>query len=211
MMRLWIVCQLWLLSGTVTATELTFHFTNPNFGGNGNGTFLMDPGNVLKIELQSTILNPLAASTTADLFDMNGNLKFGTNFDFDLNNVGTSVGFGNAAIIDELGDTNAVTITQNGNTNGSTTDQTGGSDIASIAQIGSDNVANHPQLCDGNTSSITQNGLLNTLNATGGDLFLVSQLSVVISQTSDGDIASITQIVSDNVANNTQFGDEKYI
>jgi curli production assembly/transport component CsgF len=110
MMRLLIACQLGLLSGTVTATELTFRFSNPNFGGNvGNGTFLMNQADALnsfkapvvlttaktqietfKDNLQRAILNRLATATTADLFDTNGNLKLGTDLNFDLNNDGQS-------------------------------------------------------------------------------------------------------------------------
>lgn len=108
MMRLLIACQLGLLSGTVTATELVFHFTNPNFGGNvGNGTFLMNQADVqngfkapavvttaktqietFKDNLQRAILNRLATSTTQDLFDDNGNVKLGTDLNFDLNSDG---------------------------------------------------------------------------------------------------------------------------
>ena len=110
MMRLLIACQLCLLSGTAMATELVFHFTNPNFGGNaGNGTFLMNQADVqnsfkappvatkaktqietFKDNLQRSILNHLATSTTADLFDTNGNIKLGTDLNFDLNNDGQS-------------------------------------------------------------------------------------------------------------------------
>ncbi|MEI7840645.1 MAG: curli assembly protein CsgF [Methylococcaceae bacterium] len=110
MIRLLIACQLLLLSGAVMATELVFHFTNPNFGGNvGNGTFLMNQADALnsfkapvvvttaktqietfKDNLQRAILNHLATSTTDGLFDTNGNVKLGTDLNFDLNNDGQS-------------------------------------------------------------------------------------------------------------------------
>ncbi len=110
MMRLLIACQLGLLSGTVLATELVFRFTNPNFGGNtGNATFLMNQADVqnsfkapavittaktqietFKDNLQRAILNRLATSTTQDLFDTDGNIKLGTDLNFDLNNDGQS-------------------------------------------------------------------------------------------------------------------------
>jgi curli production assembly/transport component CsgF len=110
MMRLLIACQLGVLSGTVMATELVFHFTNPNFGGNaGNGSVFMNQADVqnsfkapavvttaktqietFKDNLQRAILNRLATSTTQDLFDINGNVKLGTDLNFDLNNDGES-------------------------------------------------------------------------------------------------------------------------
>jgi|GEM_PF-1649938 len=110
MMRLLIACQLWLLSGAVVATELVFHFANPNFGGNaGNGTVFMNQADVqngfkapavittaktqietFKDNLQRAILNRLATSATQDLFDVDGNIKLGTDLNFDLNNDGQS-------------------------------------------------------------------------------------------------------------------------
>lgn len=106
MKRLLIACQLGLLSGTATATELVFHFTNPNFGGNaGNGTVFMNQAEVqntfkaatvavsaktpietFKDNLQRAILNRLSTSTTANLFDTSGNINPDTLLNFDLNN-----------------------------------------------------------------------------------------------------------------------------
>lgn len=113
MMRLLIACQLMLFSATVPATEMIYRPINPSFGGNvSNGTFLMNqateqntlkaptvvapvtpqrtPIDTFKANLQSSILSRLSSTTTASLFDTNGNIKLGSDLNFDLNNDGQS-------------------------------------------------------------------------------------------------------------------------
>lgn len=97
---------------SASATELTFRFNNPQFGGNPlNSNYLMGQASeqnnfkaptttvitqpktqleTFKDNLQRAILNRLSSSATQNLFDDQGNLKLGTDLNFDLNNDGQS-------------------------------------------------------------------------------------------------------------------------
>lgn len=111
MIRYLITVCIFLLSTTVMAAEIVFRFSNPNFGGNpGMGTILMNqaseqnefkappsaaklaktPIETFKDNLQRSILNRLSSSTTAGLFDESGNIRLGSDLNFDLNNDGQS-------------------------------------------------------------------------------------------------------------------------
>lgn len=95
---------------SVSATELVFHFNNPQFGGNplNSGYFMGQASEqnnfkaptvpvqpktqieTFKDNLQRAILNRLSSSATQNLFDDDGNLKLGTDLSFDLDNDGQS-------------------------------------------------------------------------------------------------------------------------
>jgi curli production assembly/transport component CsgF len=113
-MRLWFcLFILTVFAPPSVATELVYRPISPSFGGNPlNGAFLLnraaeqnkfkDPtvGQAaatqrselerFKDNLQRAILNQVSRNTTADLFDEDGNIRLGTDLNFDLDGDGQS-------------------------------------------------------------------------------------------------------------------------